>query len=162
NNPGTFHAYAFTNHIAANSNLVQVVFVSDGGATNMDIDVRFNLNYFPSDKRNANKGAQAIVQFAVPDTDVVTGDAFTNLVYFSDNSVLTETNFFLQQNLSSLTARPNPYDITLQTPQEWSSALFSNTTYSPLLLYNPSYVNSQVTNLYAAYSANIGEPGTSG
>jgi hypothetical protein len=148
-----FKAYAFTSPFNGTNTFVQVVFVSTNIDPSLSIDVRFSQN------SPASRGSQALVQFSVPDVDPITGQPFTNFLYFSDNSAFATSGgdtLAYQSNIGDSTSRPNAYDVTLLTPFNWASAAPANVPYAPSLLWNPGYQDSEVNHAYAAYAVAIG------
>ncbi len=152
-----YEAYAYVTpytSATATGRVVQVVYVYTNSFNGpMTTQVRFASN------GGGTRGAQVYVELGVADVDVISGLPITNTVYFSDDSVLATSGtnlLFLQKNIAGSTARPNPYDISLNTPFEWQSASPSNVVYTSALFYDDTYLNSSVTNVYSGYSAYIG------
>lgn len=152
--PGPFAAFAFTNMLTQTNPIVQVVFVPTNYVdTNFSVQVRFAPGANPEATPNTQV---AMVQMMLWDIDAVTGLPVTNYLYFTDRGATT-TNFTLVTNLVSTNlAKPFPHEVTRQAPVEWASGKTNNTVFTNTLIMNPKYVNTTVTNDYAAYSVVVG------
>ena len=71
------------------------------------------------------------------------------------------TNVFLSRNVGVNTRRPSTYEVTRLEPFTFRTGLPANSTFSPTLIYNPSYQFATVTNRYAAYAAQVDLPSSS-
>lgn len=146
-----FTSYVYTNVVSETNEIIQIVFIPTGTSlTNLVMDVRFA----PGTGGDPN-GQKAIVQIGLKDIDVVSGDPITNFVYFADDSA-SSTNITLFENLTGTTLRPSAFEVFRSTPMDWTLASPSNALLGPLLIYNQNYGSTEVSNVYSAYSAQIG------
>ncbi len=147
------NAFAITNALGPTNWLVQVVFMNTNSADPFfKTDVRFGPPRNPS-----VDGAQmAMVQFTFEDVDTITGEPYTNFVYVLDNLGAMTNAIFFTNAFSPTDLRPSSTLITRVTPPEWDAGTGTNVIFAPTLFVSPDYVTDQVTNVYAAYSANIG------
>jgi len=106
-----------------------------------------------------NGDIETLVQFAMPVPDVISGGQIvTNAVYLVDVggifAVMTNDD-----NAASVDgfSRPNAFDVTTTTPQEWLSTVPGNTPYDPTLIYEPgTYSSTDVPYEVASYGVQIG------
>lgn len=148
----TFGAFVHTNRTGPTSSVVQIVFVATNSLANpnLSVNVRFATPFF-----GVGQGTDAIVEFGNVSYDIVDETLTTNLVYLVDSSVnaaqitLTPTNFNPKI--------PSTYAVTRFTPFEWETAESANLAYTNTLIFSPQHGTNQVNNLYAAYSARIGQ-----
>src|SRR5262249_14567878 len=140
-----------TNTLSPTSTIVQVVFyptnLNDPEAS---IDVRFSSGF-----GGPSVGPSFVsVAFRSTEFDIATQTQSSNAVYLVD-ALGTVTNVFLARNQAVNTRRPSTYEITRQEPFVFTTGLPGNGVFTPTLLWNPNYQNRAVSNLYAAYAAQV-------
>jgi hypothetical protein len=144
-----YRAFVLSNFTSLTNRSIQVVFVPVDQDTNiLATDVRFFAG---------GPSSQAIVQWAAPAVDVITGNAFTNFVYLLDSTGVNQTNVGIGTNLLVQTFRPIAYEVTRATPFEWLFSSPTNFPYDNDLLDSPFYTSNRVSLSYSAYSAQVGE-----
>ena len=146
-----FNAAVYTNQISATSSVVQVVFYPTNNDALSTTEVRFSPGFGPSD---------VVVGFHSVDFDIATQTGLTNSVYLVD-ALGSSTNVFFARNLQSNTRRPSTYEITRTVPFGYTFSVPPNGTLTSNLLAGPQYLRNSVTNLYAAYAAQIANLGSS-
>ncbi len=156
--PRTYEAHAYTNSVGG-ENIVQIVL------TPVDTNVTTTVRFSPS----GGLERTAIVEFAAPDVDIVTGLPFTNFLYLVDNfAVSGPASAVLQTNSNNGFIvpdhfKPAPYELFRTVPFQWLSSVaptfpnITNTTEINNLLIAP-YLSNRVGNQYIAWSAQIGKP----
>lgn len=146
------NSFVRTNTLSPTNWIVQMVFVSTNSTDPLlKTDVRFG------EPRNASvDGAlMSMVQFTFEDVDTLTGDPYTNFVYVLDSLGAMTNAFYLTNAFNTNYARPSSLLITRVTPDEWETAQTTNNVLSANLVI-PAGAADSVTNLYAAYAAQIG------
>jgi hypothetical protein len=148
-----FQPFVWTNRFGAGGSNVtfQIVFLATNSLdTNLTTNVRF--------VRTGNESVP-VVQFSFTDTETVSGVPFTSELYFSDRSAVS-TNVILAGNLADATFRPINYDISRADTVGFSFGATTNQTINGIDFTRLGsfgiYSNLVVTNLYSAYSAQIG------
>jgi hypothetical protein len=150
-NPATFVRLNFPTPTNAT---IEVVAVSVPD-TNINVDVRFVPFILPNGQSGQDDYTAATVQLSTTTTNAF--DSRTNALqtlYVIDQTGAS-TNNNLLQNLTTPGFRPGPIIVTKFLPFFWDSGFSSNFTFSPGLFDDPGYTNTIVTNLYAAYAAEI-------
>lgn len=142
-------SYVFTNALSDTNETVQAVFVG-GFDTNINVSVKFAAS---DEGRDLNS---AVVQLAARQTNVVTGTVRNELIYFTDR-IGSRTNFVLLTNLlTQITFMPSPYEVSRNfAPIDWFVGAQTNAVFTSNLFFGPTYSNSVVTNVYAAYSTSL-------
>jgi len=144
---GNYAAAAYTNTINATSRVVQVVFYPTNGTDpGFTTEVRFSPR---------GRAAVAVVGFHSSEFDIATQSEITNSVFFSDGLAVT-TNYFFARNLGPNTRRPNTFEITRSMSSDYALGITGNVAFTPELIYNPNFTETEVTNRYAAYGASVG------
>ncbi len=140
-----------------------IVFVNTNLAgTNLSAAVGFSSASFPQAligvAPNDLNGIEAIVEFSEPVHDVVTGQTVTNAVYLlDDGAYLGAMNMADNASLPDGFGRPNAFELTTVTPDEWYFAFGGNYPYDPTLIYADGEYNSKLVPYVAAeYGAQIG------
>jgi len=143
-------AVANTNQTSPTSSVVQVVFYPTNSADGESVtDVRFDNSFgFGGD------GAVVTVQFRSSEFDIATQTPSSNAVYLVD-TLGASTNIFFARNSGVNTRRPVTYEVTRFDPGTFAFGLPGNTPFRPDLLFNASSTRSAVTNIYAAYAAQV-------
>jgi hypothetical protein len=142
-------AFTLTNAVTPTNIVVQAVFVQT-----RDAEMAFDVRFAPSTIQT-NPYTTAVVQFSNIETNVLQGGNFLTEIYVLDR-IASETNFLLLTNLVSLnTYRPSTYEVTRVPPFEFFAGRRGNATNPAALLFNPTYTNMTVTNVYAAYDFRI-------
>lgn len=150
-NPFTTFAFTFTNSIGSGTNttfIAQIALI-DLGDTNMVPVARFEEGYHPF-LRLVNMG------FSSSRTNVM-GDLETSHIFLSDG-LAALTNTIMSTNLDTFpiyTYRPYAYSLTRSDLSDFGDP--GNAPFSFDYIYNEEYASSIVTNLYAAYSAEISD-----
>ena len=148
----TFGAFVHTNRTGPTSSVVQIVFVATNSPSNpnLAVNVRFATPFF-----GFGQGTDAIVEFGNVSYDIVDESLTTNLVYLVDSSVnAAQINLFPTNFNPKI---PSTYSVMRSTPFEWETAESANLAYTNNLIFSPQHGTNQVDNLYAAYSARIGQ-----
>jgi hypothetical protein len=148
-NASTWVRSTFVNETNFN---IQVVAVQTAD-TNIAADVRFADVVYPNGFPQGGF-LTPMVEFRSNETNIITLDTFTNTLYVIDQ-IASGTNYNLLQNLLSGTFRPAPLILTRSTPFEFETAFPSNDVITPDIFDNPAYSNRIVTNIYAAYAAQV-------
>ncbi len=145
--------FALTNTVSPTNLVIQAILVDTNS-----FDPQFKVAARWGAPRNPSvQGAQmAMVQFTFEDVDTITGEPFTNYVYVLDNLGAMTNAVFLTNSANPTLQRPSSFVVTRVTPPEWDAGVGTNVVYDPALLVSPDYAGTDVTNVYAAYSANIG------
>jgi len=109
-----------------------IVFVNTNFAdTNIALQVLFTRDYsgyFSDVIGNGNppdpNGEEAVVQFTVPCTDVITGQSTSNSLYLIDGGAIFSNTVALFTNAAWLSgySRPSWFTVSTATPFEWSFA----------------------------------------
>jgi hypothetical protein len=146
-----FNAAVYTNTLSATSSVVQIVFYPTNNDALSTTEVRFSPGFGASD---------VIVGFHSVDFDIATQSGTTNSVYLVD-TLASSTNVFFARNLQSNTRRPSTYEVTRTLPFGFSFGSPPNATLTSNLVSGPQYLRNSVTNLYAAYAAQIANLGSS-
>lgn len=158
---GQYTTYAFSNSIAPNSDLLQVVFIPTNDPafdlSGITTQVRFDLTSAGSSRLGA---AVPIVQFSSPYYDVVDQTNKLSTFYLLDSlAVLTNLTLAFGENPDTFnrtgTFRPNSYETSVSEPPEWALAGGANVAYTNSLLWNPNFATNIVNYFYAAYSASL-------
>lgn len=148
------NAYAFvvTNAVTPTNWVVQAVFVQTQDPK-FSVDVRFAPSSI-----STNPFTTPVVEFTNFETNVLQGGEFITQVYLIDR-LAAETNFGLATNLLTLnTYRPANYEVTRATPPEFllgSPADPAASTNANMHLYNRTFTNTIVTNVFTAYGFNV-------
>lgn len=156
--PRSYEAHVYTNSRGP-ENIIQVVF------TPVDTNVTTTVRFDPS----GGLESTAIVEFAAPDVDLVTGLTFTNYVYLVDDFAVQGPDFaILQTNIDNSFVvpdhfKPAPYEIFRTAPFQWLFAVpptFPSVTNGPFIqnLLTNGYISNRVGDSYIAWSAQIGKP----
>ncbi len=144
-NPAVF---IYTNAVTPTNWIVQAVFV---GINDTNISAR--AKFFPSTQpTNAFRTATVALNLAL--TNVVTGLPFTTSLYLED-TIASETNLDLLPNFNGGGFRPASYLLERVPPTEYTLGSGGNGVIASNLLYDTSFSNVFVTNIYAAYSATV-------
>lgn len=138
--------------VSPTNSIVQIVFYPTNSDPLSATEVRFS--------QFGRGAARAVVAFHTAEFDIATQQASTNSVYLVD-ALATTTNVFLSRNTGFNTRRPSTYLVTRTAPNDYYNGVPGNSTYSDNLVSGPQYVDSTVTNTYAAYSARIFTLGSS-
>jgi hypothetical protein len=127
--------------------------------TNITASVGFNgLTLSVSNTTIDGNGQMAMVQFALPVTDVTTGATVTNAVYLLDNGAGLPSAYAETDNAGFADGytRPNPFSITTTTPFSWPG-IPGNATYNVTNIYQPNtFSANKVSADIAEYGAQIG------
>ena len=145
-----YGAVAWTNQTSPSNFVVQVVFYP---TNNVDTNFSTSVEFVP----DASGASIVVVTFSSLEYDIVDQAYNLNNIFLSD-ALATVTNVFLANNGSGATSRPDTYEISRNSPLGFGFFGFGspgNAVYSPSLLWNPTYQYNTVTNLYAAYQAQI-------
>lgn len=147
------NGFALTNTVSPTNWVVQAIFVD---TNSIDPQFKVDVRWGAPRIQNVDGAMMAMVQFTFEDVDTITGEPFTNYVYVLDNlGAMTNAVFFT--NLFNPTLqRPSSYEVTRVTPPEWDAGVSTNVVFTPDLLVGSAYASTDVTNIYAAYSASIG------
>jgi hypothetical protein len=159
---GPFLAHVYTNNLNPSNHVVRVVYVATNTTlTNFQVQVGFVLS-------NANQGYKSIVQFSWADTNIVDGRPISSFLYLSD-SAMSVGNPGLNLNLEKGTFRPNNYELSRLTPNDWFSAyppLYVTNALPPDFFFYPQpffpgpLASGSITNAgnvgYSSYSAWLG------
>ena len=146
-----FNAAVNTNTLSATSSVVQIVFYPTNSDALSSTEVRFS---------SAFGAADAVVGFHSVDFDIATQSGLTNSVYLVD-SLGRNTNVFFSRNQQANTRRPSTYEVTRTVPFSYAFSVPPNGTFTSNLVSGPQYLRNSVTNLYAAYAAQIANLGSS-
>lgn len=147
------NVFARTNTVSPTNWVIQLIIVD---TNSIDPLFKTAVKWGPPRMGDVPGAQMAMVQYTFEDVDTITGESFTNFVYVLDN-LGTLTNAVLQTNLFNTNyTRPSSLLVTRVTPPEWANGSGTNVAYTPDLIVNPNYGGAAVTNVYAAYSANIG------
>jgi hypothetical protein len=139
----------FTNVVDVTNVLIQVAFVAP--APRIDTQIRFARSQILT-----NQYKSIAVALSLTDTNVVTGVPDVQTLYFSDRLV-SDTNDTVLINFVAypFTYRPAVYRLSRLPLFDFLAGAPGNADFDPGLIYNTNYSNVVVTNLYAAYSAQI-------
>jgi hypothetical protein len=139
----------FTNQPTPTNIIRQAVFV---GLSDPNFTAAVRFSQFGNPYRNA------IVQISLPDIDPITGDPGASSIYLLDQ-LATSTNYVMLENLASAppTYRPANYQLTRQPPFQFFTGIPGDNVLTNTFFFDPADTNfsAVVTNLYAAYSAQI-------
>ncbi len=154
-----FSPFVRTTRQGTNVN-VQVVFVQTNSAnTNLSVDVRFAS--LGGSGGSLFSGSDVIIRFTSFGSDIITGNFYTNNLYFLDH-LNSETNSVLIDNRAANASRPAAYDLNRNTlyDQYFSPSFFSFTSNAVMtsnFFYEPGFDQDTVTNnFYAAYQVEVG------
>ena len=154
-----FVPFVRTNRQGTNFN-VQVVLVQTNTAnTNLSVDVRFAS--LGGAGGSLFSGSDVIIRFSTFASDTITGNFYTNNLYFLDH-LNSETNSVLIDNRAANASRPAAYDLNRNPlyDQYFSPAFFSFTSNAVMtsnIFYEDGFAQDTVTNnFYAAYQVEVG------
>lgn len=122
--------------------------------TNVQADVRFLDTTYPDFAPAVNDFLSPVVELRSLATNLVTLRPYTNTLYLIDQ-LTSATNYNLSENLVAGTFRPGPFILSRSAPFDYLSGQSSNDVLTVDLFDNPAFSNRVVTNIYAAYSAQI-------
>ncbi len=156
-NVSNYTAIVLTNQTGLTNFMVQVVFYPTNFADpSLTTEAQFVSGFgFNGGGFGINGAAIPVVAFHGTDFDIVDQVSTVSSVYLSD-ALATTTNVYLARNLVGFTRRPQTFEVSRIAP--FGFGLFGSTgnaTYDPSLLWKPSFQWSVVTNLYAAYDAEV-------
>jgi len=153
---GNYGAAVWTNQTTPSNFIVQIVFYPTNGLnssfgidTNLTTQVVFTPDFF-----NGTLASVPVVAFTSTDFDIVDQATTSTSIYLSD-ALATVTNVFLARNIVGVTRRPDTMEVSRMMPIGLSSGVPGNAVFDPSLIWRPSYRFNTVTNLYAAYQAQI-------
>jgi hypothetical protein len=158
---GQYTAYAFSNSLSPNSDMLQVVFIPTNNPlydlSAISTQVRFNTD---SIGLGGAMGAIPIIEFSAPYYDVIDQTNKVNTFYLLDiMATITNLAYAIGEDPDTLkptgTRRPTVYETSLSEPDEWALAGGSNVAYTNSLLWKPSFATNIVSYFYAGYSASI-------
>ena len=142
------NAFVISNALTETNIVVQAVFAVMG-----DSSIQTSARFAPSALTNTI--STAMLEMVVPITNVVDGATDIFKLYLSD-TLAWHTNLFLLKNTNDITQRPFTYELSRIEPAEWfGGGGPQDIEITPDLLWGTTYSNTMVTNLYAAYSANV-------
>ncbi|MFO1499409.1 MAG: hypothetical protein U1G07_13605 [Verrucomicrobiota bacterium] len=98
-----------------------------------------------------------VVQLAMPESNVVTGDIAVNTLYISDD-LASNTNYTILSNILSAPVgsyRPANYRLTRDPPNDWFLGTAPTHSVRPDLYYDTTLSNAVVTNFFSSYAANL-------
>jgi len=145
-----FAAFAYTNQLNPTSVVVQVLFVSTNLTdTNMSMQAGFVA---------AGRGAaQAVVQWSLPNVDIVDATLFTNYVTLVDNLLNVESNWITTNFYYNTIDRTINYSLYQGRSTIYPSAqIKTNTAYDNTLIIPSGMTNTLVTNTYAGWYGAVG------
>jgi Divergent InlB B-repeat domain len=99
-----------------------------------------------------SNGTEAMVQFSAPVQDVITGQTVTSSIYLLDVGAVQAPYTFAQNvDYTSAIGKPDCFEITTVTPEEWLAELPGNTAFNINMIYG----NDPVTGgaLYSSATA---------
>ncbi|MBT5709139.1 MAG: hypothetical protein HOI66_22695 [Verrucomicrobia bacterium] len=118
-----------------------------------DSSIQTSARFAPSTLTNTI--STAMLEMVVPITNVVDGATDIFKLYLSD-TLAWHTNHSLLKNVSDITQRPFTYELSRIEPNDWfGGGGPQDLEITPDLLWGTTFSNTTVTNLYAAYSANV-------
>ena len=142
------NAFVVSNALTETNIVVQAVFAVMG-----DSSIQTSARFAPSTLTNTI--STAMLEMVVPITNVVDGATDIFKLYLSD-TLAWHTNLFLLKNTNDITQRPFTYELSRVEPVDWfGGGAPLDIEITPDLLWGTTYSNTTVTNLYAAYSANV-------
>ena len=122
-----------------------------------DTNFTMNVKWAPSNIAT-NPYQTPIIEFAMLETNVITGDVETNTLYLLD-TLASGTNYTLLMNRAAnpTTFIPGTYALRRSAPPEFRTAAAGKGTLTNTFFFNPADTNfvAIVTNLFAGYSAQI-------
>ena len=140
------NAFVISNALTETNIVVQAVFAVMG-----DPSIQASARFSPSPI--TNEISTAMLEMVVPITNVVDGATDIFRLYLSD-TLAWHTNHTLLRNMNDITFRPYTYELSRIEPVDWlGGTLPADIDVTPELLWGPTFSNTMVTNLYAAYSA---------
>jgi len=168
---GNYGAAVWTNQVTPSNFVVQVVFYPTNSMNfnfNSDTNFTTEVRFIP----DGSGASVVVVAFNSTDFDIVDNANTTTSIYLSD-ALATVTNVFLARNLVGNTRRPDTMEISRNAPFGFNAnngflqtSLPTNAIFDTTTLYKTNYRFATVTNLYAAYAAQIASvvssTGTSG
>ena len=138
----------YTNIIDETNYVVQAAFV--GFPTNLSSRIHF------TGQGSVNPGFQTVsAELSMTETNIVTDQTFQDTLYLTDTLASSTNYVFLTNILTGVTYRPATYDLSRTMPFEFLLGDLGNGKVLTNLLYEGSYSNTIVTNLYAGYAADI-------
>lgn len=142
--------FVYTDFVTATNWIVQATFVGLSDPA-FSADVRF-----ADSPIFTNLFKTPVVQLSFTETNVVTGDPLVQSFYILDQ-LASYTNYAMLSNLTVFptTFRPGNYQVSRLPLIEFFTGQPPNNTLDPNLIYDSSYSNILVTNLYSAYAAEI-------
>ncbi len=149
--PPDYNGWVLTNALDESNIVVHAVLIS---SNTFDTNIMTRVRFAPSSVRA--DWFIPMVEFALPDIDVVTGEPIINCIYITDAAV-TMSNLPLATNLVESSFRPANYSFGRTPPFQFEDGAEGNTELFPELLFNDTYESDPITNsFYTAYSADIG------
>ena len=142
-NFSNYATYVYSNAVGGSNIYYNIVCVNTNFAnSNISAQVRFYANshndlYYFYDLPSAtgatpeiadHNGMEAIVQFSVPCTDVITGQSVSSSIYLLDDGSLFSNSVVMVTNAAWLSdyARPGNFEVTTVTPAEWGFGVPEN------------------------------------
>ncbi len=113
---------------------------------------RFSDSFYAN--AQATDFKQLYLELSSKATNLATRAVYTNSIYVVDQ-LAALTNLTLVNNFRENTVRPANYIVTRSRPFDFDFAATSNTVFNPAYFSSPSYANIVVTNIFAAYAAQI-------
>ena len=166
NGNSTFASYVYTYPIGPSNTYFNIVFVntnfvdmSGSVNTNISAGVGFTYDYTILDNQTLDlKAMAAVVQFAMPVNDVITGTVVTNAVYLLDvGAAFSTMQNYDNAGYADGYSRPNAFALTTATPDAWLASSPANAIYTPSLIYTDNYFSSKdVAYQAGVYGAQIG------
>jgi hypothetical protein len=104
-----------------------------------------------------NAFKEFLVELAMPETNVVTGNVILNTLFITDE-LASNTNITVLSNTVSAapgTYRPANYTLSRTPPLNWFTARPLSGGVRPDLFFDTTLSNNFTTNLYASYEANL-------
>jgi hypothetical protein len=142
------NAFVISNALTETNIIVQAVFAVMG-----DSSIQTSARFAPSALTNTI--STVMLEMVVPITNVVDGATDIFKLYLSD-TLAWHTNHSLLKNVNDITQRPFTYELSRIEPNDWfGGGPPQDIEITPDLLWGTTYSNTTVTNLYAAYSANV-------
>ncbi len=139
-------SFVQSNALTDTNIVVQTIFVSVPGGFNAD--ARF------ADGVVSNELNTLMVEVSTTMTNAVSGNIDEFSLFLTD-TLAGSTNHLMLPDTATATFRPATYELSRIQPAQWENGLMTNPAIpiTPELLWNSTYSNTMVTNIYAAYSA---------
>jgi len=145
--------WVLTRVVSATNVTVQAVAVQTSD-TNIQADVRFINQTYPDFVPAVNDYLSPVLELRSVATNLITLRPFTNTLYLIDQ-LTSATNYGLSQNLLAGTFRPSSFILSRSAPLAYIDGATSNDVFTVDMFDHPAFSNRIVTNLYAAYSAQV-------